>query len=121
MTIQQSLRSQVNDGLNLDTLPEQLEIAAARIDYLESQLGVQTATEQQRKDDEATILNRTIEAFLREWRPENRSDAVMFELALINLVRVIHRDAAKPYEKTMESMMKSLSPFIRVQLPGIQK
>jgi hypothetical protein len=71
----------------------------------------QTATEISKKafdtQQQEQILHLRFEEFVRKWAPKDRS-AGHFEADLFMLVRVIHADAARPYEASMNAMLRSL-------------
>lgn len=63
----------------------------------------------------ATMLNRMIENFTRQWAPSNRDEAACFSADLFSLVRTIYIDAQEPghrhVQKIMEGMIFTTSPL----------
>jgi hypothetical protein len=57
----------------------------------------------EQRDEEALL--RTVQAFFETWAPEDRRTSAQFHHEFFQLVRRIHADSARPYQKAMESMM----------------
>jgi hypothetical protein len=76
-----------------------------------------TATQVRQDENELSALHKTFEAFLNQWKPEDRCEASRFEADLFMLVRAIHADAAKPMEKALTASLSAMPPMIFAHQP----
>lgn len=68
-------------------------------------------TEQIKERDDwqdENIFNQRIEHFIKQYEPRDERDRSQFHMHLHDLMRCAYGLAAKPYERTMQSMLKSL-------------
>ena len=72
-----------------------------------------TATEammnENRDERDNNILNLRMERFIKEYAPKDPYGASQFHVALHELMRATFAEASKPYERTMDGLMKSVS------------
>lgn len=53
------------------------------------------------------FLNRRLEAFIRDFRPQDDRDAIAFDVRLTELIRNAYSEAVKPYERTMQRIVEN--------------
>ena len=72
-----------------------------------------TAMDMQKLDKErqTRLFERMIEAFLKEWMPEDHYMAMEFERGLHMLVRQIYRDAQEPLLEHMTKLSSAFQTF----------
>ena len=64
--------------------------------------------EKHRFDANERILDQRIAHFIRKWRPRESHDAIDFDMEFHNLLRSAYAQAAVPYQKTMDAMLRSM-------------